>query len=371
MGLLEKIKELEKEMERTQKNKATEHHFGLMKARMAKMRSQLLEPPKKSGDKGDGFGVVKHGDARVAMLGFPSVGKSTILSAFTETQSEINERDFTTLTCVPGTLKYNNCKIQLLDLPGIIEGASEGKGKGRQVIACAKSADLILIVLDASKYDDQKAKILHELDVVGIRLNKEKPNIIIRHTAGGGVQLLSPYKLTKVTQDDVRIVCHEYKIMNAQVTFKDDYDIDDLIDTLEGNRRYIRGLFVYNKIDMISMEEVDYLANQPDSVVLSANKGLGNEYFLEKLWEYLGLVRVYTKKKGEQPDFAGPVVLRKHKGGFSVLAAINAIHRELVNNFKEAIVWGKSVKYSPQKVGLNHILCDEDVLQILKKSGNK
>ena len=77
------------------------------------------------------------------------------------------------------------------------------------------------------------------------------------------------------------------------------------------------------------------------------------------------------KKEGEQPDFAGPIVLRKHKGGFSVLAAINSIHRELVNNFKEAIVWGKSVKYSPQKCGLNHILCDEDVLQILKKSGNK
>ena len=46
-------------------------------------------------------------------------------------------------------------------------------------------------------------------------------------------------------------------------------------------------MFVYNKIDMISMEEVDNLANQPDSVVLSANKGLGNEFFLEKLWEYL------------------------------------------------------------------------------------
>ena len=107
-------------------------------------------------------------------------------------------------------------------------GYLKGKGKGRQVIACAKSADLILIILDASKYDDQKAKILHELDVVGIRLNKEKPNITIRHTAGGGVQLMSPYKLTKVTQDDVRIVCHEYRILNAQVTFKDDYDIDEI-----------------------------------------------------------------------------------------------------------------------------------------------
>ena len=46
---------------------------------------------------------------------------------------------------------YNDAKIQMLDLPGIIEGAAYGKGRGRQVVACAKTADLILIVLDAGK----------------------------------------------------------------------------------------------------------------------------------------------------------------------------------------------------------------------------
>lgn len=367
MGILEKIKDIEKEMERTQKNKATEHHFGLMKARLAKLRSQLLEPPKKTG-LSEGFDVQKHGHARVAMIGFPSVGKSTILSYFTETKSEVNERDFTTLTCIPGMLYYNNCKVQLLDLPGIIEGASEGRGKGRQVIACAKSADLILIVLDAAKFKDQKQKILTELELVGIRLNKEKPNILIKQTSGGGIQVMSPYKLTKISNDDVRIICHEYKILNAQINFKDDYDVDDLIDTLEGNRRYIRGLFLYNKIDTITMEEVDYLARQKDSVVISCNLKLGTDFFLEKMWDYLGLVRVYTKKKGEAPGFEEPIVLRKHRGGYSVLAAISQIHRDLLLNFKEATVWGKSVKYSPQKCGLSHILCDEDILQILKKS---
>ena len=368
MGILDKIKEIQFEMSRTQKNKATEYHLGLLKAKLAKLRSQLLEPPKK-GKPGEGFDVVKHGDARVALIGFPSVGKSTILNTFTETKSEVNERDFTTLSCIPGVLKYNNCSIQMLDLPGIIEGASEGKGKGRQVIAVAKSADLILIVLDASKYEDQKEKILYELDAVGIRLNKTKPNITVRHTAGGGIQLSSPYNLTKVTLEDVKAVCKEYKLLNAQIIFKDDYEIDDLIDTLEGNRHYVKGLFVYNKIDMIYMEDVIELANQPHSVVLSANKNLGNEYFLEKLWDYLGLVRVYTKKKGEQPDFEKPVVLRKHKGGFTVKSLVMNIHRELINSFKEAIVWGKSVKYCPQNVGLNHILADEDVVEILKKSG--
>ena len=60
---------------------------------------------------------------------------------------------------------------------------------------------------------------------MGIRLNKEKPNIIIKPTSGSGIQLMSPYKLTKITQDDVRIICHEYKILNAQVSFKDDYTL--------------------------------------------------------------------------------------------------------------------------------------------------
>lgn len=230
------------------------------------------------------------------MIGFPSVGKSTILNHFTKTESEVNERDFTTLTCMPGMLYYNNCKVQLLDLPGIIEGASEGRGKGRQVIAVAKSADVILVILDASKYKEQRQKILKELELVGIRINKEKPNIIIKPLSTGGVHLMSPYKLTKITQDDVRIILHEYKVLSAQVIFKDDYDIDDLIDTLEGNRRYTKALFVFNKIDMISIEELDKLSREPHSIGISCSLNLGTNYFLEKLWEYLALVRIYTKK---------------------------------------------------------------------------
>lgn len=102
---------------------------------------------------GDGFEVQRYGHARVALIGFPSVGKSTLLTRLTGTKSEAAAYEFTTLTCIPGVIHYNEAKIQLLDLPGIIEGASEGKGRGRQVIAAAKSSDLILMVLDAGKED--------------------------------------------------------------------------------------------------------------------------------------------------------------------------------------------------------------------------
>lgn len=83
-------------------------------------------------------------DRTQIILGFPSVGKSTLLSKLTGTKSEAAAYEFTTLTTVPGFIYYKGAEIQLLDLPGIIEGASQGKGRGRQVVAVAKTADLVL-----------------------------------------------------------------------------------------------------------------------------------------------------------------------------------------------------------------------------------
>ncbi|KAK7468579.1 Ribosome-interacting GTPase 2 [Stygiomarasmius scandens] len=124
------------EMARTQKNKATEYHLGLLKAKLARYRQQLLEPTSKSGPAGTGFDVQKSGDARVALIGFPSVGKSTLLSKLTHTHSESAAYEFTTLTAIPGVVEYQGANIQLLDLPGIVEGASQGRGRGRQVSLC-------------------------------------------------------------------------------------------------------------------------------------------------------------------------------------------------------------------------------------------
>ena len=130
--------------------------MGTLKAKLAKYRTELLEPTGKKGEKGEGFEVLKSGDARVAMIGFPSVGKSTLLSSITKTESEQASYEFTTLTCIPGVIDYKGANIQLLDLPGIIEGAAQGKGRGRQVIAVARTADLIFMVLDATKQDVHK-----------------------------------------------------------------------------------------------------------------------------------------------------------------------------------------------------------------------
>lgn len=73
----------------------------------------------------------------------------------------------------------------MLDLPGIIEGASEGRGRGRQVIAVAKACDLVLMVLEADKAEDQRRKLTIELDKMGIRLNRKKPDVTITPNKSG------------------------------------------------------------------------------------------------------------------------------------------------------------------------------------------
>ena len=87
-GPMEKIKEIEAEMARTQKNKATEYHLGTLKAKLAKLRNELLVEQAGGGGGGEGFDVASKGDARVAFIGFPSVGKSSLQCKLTGTESE-------------------------------------------------------------------------------------------------------------------------------------------------------------------------------------------------------------------------------------------------------------------------------------------
>ncbi|KAI6159590.1 P-loop containing nucleoside triphosphate hydrolase protein [Pisolithus thermaeus] len=388
MGIVEKIKEIEEEMARTQKNKATEYHLGLLKAKLARYRAQLLEPTSKSGSSGTGFDVQKAGDARVALIGFPSVGKSTLLSKCTNTVSEAAAYEFTTLTAIPGVIEYQGARIQLLDLPGIVEGASQGRGRGRQVVATAKTADLILIMLDATKSEEQRRLLEIELDAVGIRLNKRKPDVVFKRRTTGGITLTTTVKLTKTDEKTIRTILASYKLHNCDVMIREDITTDELIDVLIGTRKYIpclcvcsrlapvviidfKSADVYNKIDAISLEMVDKLARSENTVVISCEMGLNLDYLIERVWESLGLVKVYTKKRGERPDLSDPVCLRK---GATIEDVCLGIHKSLATNFRYALVWvlhilGRSSKFSPhaQKVSLNHQVQDEDVVSIFTK----
>lgn len=361
----DKIKDIEDEMARTQKNKATSYHLGILKAKLAKLRRELLMPKSGGGGGEVGFDVAKTGVARIGFVGFPSVGKSTLMSKLTGTFSAVASYEFTTLTTVPGVLNYKGARLQMLDLPGIIEGAKDGKGRGKQVIAVARTCSLIFIVLDVLKPLGHKSIIERELEGFGIRLNKEPPNISFVRKDKGGVSISSTCDLTHLDLEAVKAICGEYKIHNADINFKCDATADDLIDVIEGNRIYIPAVYALNKIDQISIEELDIIYKIPHAIPISAHHEWNFDDLLELSWEYLGLIRIYTKPKGQLPDYSMPVVLKQKNR--TIEDFCRSIHKAILPVFKYALVWGSSVKHNPQKVGKDHVLNDEDIVQIVKR----
>uniref|UniRef100_A0A183ATN2 TGS domain-containing protein n=1 Tax=Echinostoma caproni TaxID=27848 RepID=A0A183ATN2_9TREM len=84
------------------------------------------------------------------------------------------------------------------------------------------------------------------------------------------------------------------------------------------------------------LQEVNRLAREPHSVVVSCNMKLNLDYLLEKLWEHLDLIQVFTKKRGQRPDLEEGLILRN---GSTIEHVCHMIHRTLVSEFKCALVW--------------------------------
>ncbi|KAI9862870.1 MAG: Ribosome-interacting GTPase 2 [Trichoglossum hirsutum] len=317
--------------------------------KLARLRAQLLEPaPGASSGGGSGFDVSKSGDARIALVGFPSVGKSTFLSKITKTKSEVAAYSFTTLTAIPGVLEYGGAEIQVLDLPGIIEGAAEGKGRGRQVISAAKTSDLILMILDATKRAEQRALLEAELETVGIRLNREPPNIYLKAKKAGGMKITFQSPPKHLDEKMLYNILRDYKMLNCEVLVRDENGI----------------LYVYNKIDSVSIDFLDKLAREPNTVVMSCELDLGIQDVVDRCWQELRLIRIYTKRKGIEPDFSEALIVRSNS---TIEDVCNQVHRTLKETFKYALVWGTSARHVPQRVGLSHPVADEDVVSIVAK----
>uniref|UniRef100_A0A0A9X818 Developmentally-regulated GTP-binding protein 1 n=1 Tax=Lygus hesperus TaxID=30085 RepID=A0A0A9X818_LYGHE len=177
--------------------------------------------------------------------------------------------------------------------------------------------------------------------------------------------MVTTLKLTHLDRDLVTTILREYKISNAEVVLRCDATVDELIDTIEANRVYVPALYVLNKIDAITIEELDLLTKVPHYVPICADKCWNLDELREKIWEYLKMIRVYTKPRGQIPDYTSPVVLPSSH--CAVEDFCKHIHKSMMEKFKYARVWGSSVKHNPQKVGKEHVLADEDVVQIIKR----
>ncbi|MDD2643309.1 MAG: GTP-binding protein [Methanobacteriaceae archaeon] len=363
MDIDDKIKEIEEEIQKTPYNKATSHHIGKLKAKISKLKEESIQR-KSSGSKGQGFSIKKSGDATAVLVGFPSVGKSTLLNELTNAESKVGAYQFTTLDIIPGVMEYNNAKIQIFDIPGIITGASSGKGRGREILSVARTADLIIVVLDV--FNPQHLEvIIRELRNIGIRPNEKKPDVTVHKRRLGGVQLSSTVELTYLDEKTIRSILNEYGIHNASVLIRDDVTIDQFIDALEINRTYIPMVTLLNKVDLVDKNHLTEIKKTiPDFIPISADKDMNIDNLREIIFEKLNLIRVYLKPQGRKADMVDSLIIKK---GSTVIDACGKLHREFVKNFRYAKIWGTSVKFPGQKVGPDHVLDDEDVLRVILK----
>ena len=363
----EQIRDIEDQIARTQKNKSTEHHIGILKSKLAKLRRRKLDAQfsAKSGGGGYGFDVKKAGDGSAVLIGFPSTGKSTLISSITSKESKIGDYAFTTTSAIPGIMFHKGTQIQIIDLPGIIEEASMGRGRGKEILAVARGADMIIIMLDPNKSANYLEKVLKELHKVAIRPGQKKPYIRIVKKERGGIALSTLTQLTHMSEKTFMGILREYKIMNAAVTVRSDPTVDELIDVLEGNRVYPKILILVNKIDLISEKQKKRIEeNIPDVLMISALSGENVENLKDEIIDRLELIKIYLKKQGHKTDFEEPLIVKRDS---TIKDVCDKIHRSFASQFRYAVVSGKSAKHPNQRVGLDHTVQDGDVITIIVK----
>jgi ribosome-interacting GTPase 1 len=367
MGLEDEIRELEEEIASTPYNKSTEAHIGRLKSKLAEKKEKLEKQQSSSGG-GPGYAVEKTGDATVALVGFPSVGKSTLLNALTNADSETGSYEFTTLDVNPGMLQYRGANIQLLDVPGLIEGAAGGRGDGQEVLSVVRTADLIIFMLSVFEID-QYERLQEELYRNGIRPDQEPPRVSIRKKAKDGISVNASVDL-ELDEGTITSILREHGYANADVTISEQVDLDRLIDGIRDNRVYLPSIVAVNKADLIDPDYIETVnenlrehdINPDDAIFISAEEEKGLDTLRERIWAELGLIRVYMDKPGRGVDYEEPLILFS---GATVEDACEKLGGEFDERFRFARVSGPSAKHDEQQVGLDHELADEDELRIL------
>jgi len=356
-----KVKDLEEELSTTKYNKKTQGHIGLVKAKLAKLKEEHQRKAAAKGG-GQGFTVRRTGDATVIMVGFPSVGKSTLLNALTNANSPVGAYAFTTLTCIPGLLEYNHSKIQVLDVPGIVEGAATGRGRGREVLACAQSADLVIVLLDV--FNPQHLQVVkNEIIETGLRMNQKPPQVRIAKKPRGGIDIGSTVRLTKLSEEAIKNILKEFKLDNSSIVIREDISDDQLIDAIEGNKKYVPAITVLNKIDMVEKAELERIKNlvKPD-ICISAEEKLNIDELKKLIFEKLEFIRVYCKETGKKADVDVPLIMRN---GNTLKDVCLKLHKDFLSKFRFARIWGKSAKFPGMQLRrFDHVVEDNDIVEI-------
>ena len=247
--------------------------------------------------------------------------------------------------------------------PGIVEGAAKGRGMGKRVLSVARNADLVLTILDV--FHPRQIQILHkELAEIGIKVDKKPPDVRIEKSKSGGlaIQILTSIKLSESL---IREILRINGIHNGRIVIREPGLTDeDLIDLLSGNKVYLPSLPILNKIDLVPKNVVDKLKSDFGFIPVSADRNINIDNLKRAIYEKLDFIRIYLKPRGGKAHYEEPLIMKRN---CSILDICNKLHRNFARDYRYANVWGNSVKFDQQKVGLDHVLKNNDVVTIMTR----
>lgn len=368
----EKLRALQEFLSAIPKHKGTENLVYWVKRRMAELREEVEErKSRKIGGGGPSFFIEKEGAAQAIILGMPSSGKSSILSMLTNAKPQISDTPFTTKFPVPGMLRYEDIQFQLVEVPAIVKGISEGAiWWGSRVLGIARNADALIIVIDLSNNPTHQLDvIINELSKAGIYTVRPKGYAVIeRSKAYQRISVVNLGKLVNCTADDVRKLLESYRIYNALVKIYGEVTLEDVERSLFENVVYKPTIILANKADLYDtatlntvLSEIRAKSTSIPVIATSAKTGYGLSEVSVNLFRVLNLIRIYAKEPNNESPSPKPLIL---KDGATLLDAIKHLRSELLQYFKYAKIWGPSAKYPGERVGLDHKLMDGDVIEV-------
>ena len=299
----EKVVALQEMLSATPKHKGTDHIRADLRAKVAKAQEEL-ESPKRGSRQSEPYAIRKEGAGQAVLVGLPNAGKSHLLATLTGASAKVGEYPFTTRVPLPGMLKYENVRIQLVDTPAINDYDVQAR-----LFSLLRNADLLVMVVDLSADPLSEAEeIFSELEKYGFRL------------MGEGQE--------------------EHHLQKSAVLAANKAD-------LEGTGTAVEFL-------------TELYGPRLPVVPVSAVSGSGRDLLAEKIFAALGKVRVYLKARGSEPDFDEPLLLER---GRMVEDAASLLHKDWTRRFKYALLWG-SGKFEGQRVGRDYVLADGDVIEL-------
>jgi len=305
--LAEKIATLEDLISTVPKHKGTDKLRGDLRRKLSQLRKEAQI--KKKGGKGSIYSVDREGAAQVAIVGFPNSGKSSILASLTNAMPVIADYPISTVTPLPGMMPFEDIQIQLIDLPPIGNEATDG-----WVSSILRTSDSLLIVVDLNDDPEIQAELIIE------QLNKWNIFVI---------------NFLKQNDEEKR-----FKILK-------------------------RAIIVGNKIDIDNASEAfqrlkERYENYLPCIPISALKKENLEELKKEIFKVTGIIRVYSKPPGKEPDLTRPFTIPK---GSTVLDLAGIIHKDFIFNLKFARIWG-SAKFEGQRVEKTYILQDKDIVEL-------